>query len=72
MSYAPGVINGAIQQKDETISSTRLVVGVDNLEEAVEKALKSGASTFITQKQLPHMKYCVIIDTEGNEVNVVD
>ncbi len=72
MSHAPGIINGALQQKDETITSLRLVVEVDNLEEAVEKALNEGATMFIPPKQLPHMKYCVIIDTEGNEVNLVE
>jgi Predicted enzyme related to lactoylglutathione lyase len=66
------VINGAIQQKDNTITSLRLVIHVQNLDDALEKALAEGGRIFISKKQIPGMFYSVIIDTEGNEINMVE
>jgi predicted enzyme related to lactoylglutathione lyase len=71
MSQTPGEINGAIQQKDESIQTTRLIVKVSDIDKALEKALAEGGRVFIPKKKLPTMLYSVIWDTEGNEVNIV-
>jgi uncharacterized protein len=71
LSDIPGVINGAVQKKDETIGSIRLVIKVADLDKTLEKALLKGAKIFIPKKRLPHMYYLVIYDTEGNEVNII-
>lgn len=71
LSDVPGVINGAIQKKDEVIGSVRVVVKVGDLDKTLEKALSKGARIFIPKTKLPSMYYSVIYDTEGNEVNII-
>lgn len=72
MSQTPGEINGAIQKKDETIGSLRIVIKVSNLDEALEKTLSEGGKVFIPKKKIPGMLYSVIYDTEGNEMNLIE
>lgn len=71
MSQTPGEINGAIQQRDNTIGALRMVIRVADLDAALEKVLQEGGRIFIPKKRIPHMYYSVIYDTEGNEVNLV-
>ena len=66
-----GAINGAIQQKDETIGSLRLMIGVEDLEVAIKKVLAEGGRIKLPPKKIPGYYYAVAFDTEGNEVNVV-
>ena len=65
-----GRINGGIQKKDDTIGSLRLMIGVEDLDIAIENVLKEGGQIKITPKKIPGYYYAIIIDTEGNEVNL--
>jgi predicted enzyme related to lactoylglutathione lyase len=71
-SLNPGEINGAIQFKDETITSTRIVINVSNLDEALEKVQTEGGKIFIPKKKIPGNYYSVIYDTEGNEIMLIE
>lgn len=68
----PGGINGAIQQRDSTITSTRIAIEVSDLDEALKKVVAEGGKIFIPKKKLPRSYYSVIYDTEGNEVMLVE
>jgi uncharacterized protein len=72
MSSAPGAINGAIQIKDDTIGGTRLIIQVEDLEIAVQKAIEEGAKILIPKRKTPRLYYSVISDSEGNELNLVE
>lgn len=72
MSAAPGAINGAVQRRDDAINGTRLIIQVENLDEAIRKAIDEGGRIFIPKKRTPHLYYSVIFDTEGNELNLVE
>lgn len=71
-SQKPGEINGAIQKKDETINSVRIVINVSNLDDALKKVLEEGGKILIPKKKIPGMVYSIISDTEGNEVNLIE
>jgi predicted enzyme related to lactoylglutathione lyase len=66
-----GPINGAIQRKDETMGALRLLIGVEDLDVAIKKALDEGGRIKLPPKKIPGYYYAVVFDTEGNEVNVV-
>ncbi len=67
-----GEINGAIQFKDETITSIRIAINVSNLDETLKKILAEGGRIFIPKKKIPGSYYSVIYDTEGNEILLVE
>ncbi|MGA2142460.1 MAG: VOC family protein [Brevinematales bacterium] len=67
-SLNPGEINGAIQFKDKTITSTRIDIRVPDLDDALKKVLAEGGKVFIPKKEIPGYYYAVINDTEGNEI----
>jgi uncharacterized protein len=69
-SQSQGIINGAIQKKDEIISATRIVIKVSNLDNALEKVLAEGGKIFIPKTKVPGGYYAVIYDTEGNEISL--
>lgn len=71
LSDIPGVIDGAIQIKNEAIESVRVVIKVEDIDKTLEKALSKGATILIPKRKLPSMYYSVIYDTEGNEVNII-
>jgi uncharacterized protein len=72
ISQTSGEINGAIQKKDDSIGSLRIVIKVPDLDEALRKVLGEGGKIFIPKKKLPSMFYSVIFDSEGNEINLVE
>ena len=67
-----GQINGGIQKKDETIGSLRLMISVMDLDNTLKKALDEGGKILIPPKKIPGYYYSVIIDTEGNEINLAE
>jgi uncharacterized protein len=71
-SQSPGVINGAIQKKDDIITSTRIVINVSNLDNALDKVLAEGGRIFVPKTKIPGGYYSVIYDTEANEINLVE
>jgi uncharacterized protein len=73
-SATPGAINGAIQQKDDAIRTTRIVVQVASIDVVVEKTIASGGGVMLPKRAVPgtSMAYAVIRDTEGNEVNLIE
>jgi len=67
-----GQINGGIQRKDETIGKLRLMINVKDLDNTLKKALEEGGKILIPPKKIPGYYYSVIIDTEGNEINLAE
>jgi predicted enzyme related to lactoylglutathione lyase len=67
-----GQINGGIQKKDDTIGAVRLMIKVNDLDKTIEKVIKGGGQIKIPPKKIPGFYYSVIIDTEGNEVNLAE
>jgi uncharacterized protein len=67
-----GRINGGIQKKDDTIGSLRLMISIEDLDMAIENVLKEGGQIKIPPKKIPGYYYAIIIDTEGNEINLAE
>jgi uncharacterized protein len=67
-----GQINGGIQKKDETIGKLRLMINVKDLYNTLKKALEEGGKILIPPKKIPGYYYSVIVDTEGNEINLAE
>ena len=67
-----GQINGGIQKKDDTIDKLRLMIHVTDLDETLKRALDEGGKILIPPKKIPGYYYAVIMDTEGNEINLAE
>ena len=67
-----GQINGGIQKKDETIGKLRLMIHVTDLDETLKRSLDEGGRILIPPKKIPGYYYAVIMDTEGNEINLAE
>jgi uncharacterized protein len=67
-----GYINGGIQEKDETINKLRLMINVIDLDNTLKKALEEGGKILLPPKKIPGYYYSVIVDTEGNEINLAE
>jgi predicted enzyme related to lactoylglutathione lyase len=72
ISQKPGEINGAIQKRDETIGALRIIINVPNLDEAVKGVVEEGGKILIPKRENPAMYWSVILDTEGNQVNLIE
>ena len=73
MPKKPGAINGALQRKDKSIASPRVVVNVANLDRTLKKAVAAGGKVKQPKNEVPDMLwYAVIVDTEGNEVGLAE
>lgn len=73
-SQVPGQINGALQQKDDAIRMTRIVVEVASIDVVTEKIAASGGSIMLPKRSIPGtaMAYAIVRDTEGNEINIIE
>jgi hypothetical protein len=72
MLQKPGVINGALQKKDASIGTPRMVINVSNLDEAITKATAAGGKVLQPKTEVPGMLiYAVLQDTEGNECGIM-
>ena len=67
-----GQINGGIQKKDDTIGKLRLMIHVADLDDTLKKALDEGGKILLPPKKIPGYFYAVIVDTEGNEINLAE
>ncbi|MDO8451839.1 MAG: hypothetical protein Q7S76_03140 [bacterium] len=73
MPQVPGAINGGLQKKDTTIKTTRVVLGVENLDEAIKLVEKAGGKLIHPKTEIPGMLwYAVVEDTEGNELGLAE
>ncbi len=73
MPTRPGAINGALQRKDKSIASSRVVVHVGDLDRALKHAAASGGKVKQPRTEVPGILwYAVILDTEGNEVGLAE
>jgi hypothetical protein len=68
----PGAINGGLQRKDADIAMTRLGVQVPDLEEALRKVVLEGGRVLHPPKDNPGLRYAIVADTEGNEINLIE
>jgi predicted enzyme related to lactoylglutathione lyase len=72
MSQSLGAINGAIQRKDDTIGTLRLCIRVNDISKSVQIAEEHGGRILFPPKKIPGMLYAIILDPEGNELNLVE
>ena len=73
MPKKPGAINGALQKKDKSIASTRVVVNVADLDGTLKRVVAAGGKVKEPKTEVPDMLwYAVVIDTEGNELGLAE
>jgi len=68
----PGAINGGMFKKDSTTSKQPLmVIGVDSVDEHIQKIEASGGKTIMPKTAIGQFGfYARISDTEGNEIGI--
>jgi predicted enzyme related to lactoylglutathione lyase len=73
-SMVPGQVNGALQQKDEAIRMTRIVVQVASIDDVIDRIAACGGSVMLPKRSISgtNMSYAIVRDTEGNEINVIE
>ncbi|MBA3898913.1 MAG: VOC family protein [Bacteroidetes bacterium] len=68
--YTPkekGTINGAIIEKDESVSAPVITINVESIEEHAKKIEASGGKLIVPKDEVPDMGYYAYFkDTEGN------
>jgi len=73
----PGKINGGFAEKSANFQSTRVVIAVDDIYEAMKKVTAAGGKVLGGQKrgepdEIPGIGlYVLIVDTEGNHVGML-
>ena len=73
----PGRINGGFAEKSKDFQSTNLVIGVDDIRDAMNKVTAAGGTVLGGQKpgepdDIPGVGlYIAFIDTEGNRVGIL-
>lgn len=70
----PGAINGGFfeKRKDMPGQSPSIVIGVDNIEEAMKRVTKAGGKVLEEPMEIPGVgQYVAFIDTEGNQVSLL-
>jgi uncharacterized protein len=70
----PGTINGGIypREKDVPHQTTSLVVGVDNIQEAMAKIKSAGGTILGEPAEIPgYGIYVSFLDTEGNRLSIM-
>lgn len=70
----PGQINGALMKKDDTIGTERIVILVANIDETLKKAKAAGGKIKQERTESPAamMYYAVVLDTDGNEIDLME
>ncbi len=68
----PGRINGGLQRKGDAIGTTRVVVQVENLDEALARVRSEGGTILRPKVRNPGFWYAIVRDTEGNELNLLE
>lgn len=72
ISKKPGNINGGIMEKGEKIKDSNIVVSTQNISETLEKVKKAGGKVIMDVTTIPIIGlYARFVDTEGNEVGVI-
>jgi predicted enzyme related to lactoylglutathione lyase len=70
----PGAINGGLYPRTDDAGDQHpsLVIGVGNIQEAIENIKKSGGKVISEPVQIPGVgKYASFFDTEGNRMSVL-
>ena len=71
MPSEPGYINGGMFQREDTINVPVLTIGVDSIEEALDKVEASGGKTVQAKQAVGDMGFTAYInDSEGNLVGL--
>ena len=73
-SRGTGQVNGALQQKDDAIQMTRVVVQVASIDAVTERIAACGGSILLPKRSIAGtaMAYAIVRDTEGNEINLME
>jgi predicted enzyme related to lactoylglutathione lyase len=68
-----GAIHGEIAQRNEMLQHPRIIIRVDDVEQALARIEEAGGKVVIGRTDIPdiRMVYASFIDTEDNVVNIV-
>jgi uncharacterized protein len=71
MPSEPGFINGGLFQRQDTLNVPVLTIGVDSIEEALDKVEASGGKTVEAKQAVGDMGFTAYInDSEGNLIGL--
>ena len=71
MPKAPGAINGALVERDESTPATVVTIDVDAIDEALQQIEAAGGSTVTPRTAIPGMgAFAYFKDPEGNVVGL--
>ncbi len=67
----PGYINGGMGQRDSNFSTPVVTVGVDSIDDTLDKVEELGGSTFVPKQPVADMGFTAYFkDSEGNVVGL--
>jgi hypothetical protein len=67
----PGAINGGMMERNENVKSPSLAIGVENIDEVIEKVKRMGGAMVMEKTEVPKMGFMAYFkDTEGNVMSL--
>ncbi len=71
MPVKPGAINGGLMKRGESAQQPVIVIDVEHLDEAVNKAVAAGAKVVMEARPVGEIgTYARVTDTEGNVIGI--
>jgi len=67
-----GAINGGLFPRNDSAKSPLLVIGVDSVDETIQKVLSSGGKLITPKQSIPGGSYARVADSEGNIIGLAD
>lgn len=67
-----GAINGGMFLRDEIAKNTMIVIGVNSIDETIEKILADGGKVVMPKMPIPNGSYARVMDCEGNVIGLAE
>jgi predicted enzyme related to lactoylglutathione lyase len=67
-----GAINGGLFHREDMAKNPIVVIGVQSIDETIEKVLSAGGKVVMPKQRIPNGSYARIADCEGNIIGLAD
>ncbi|MCL5808433.1 MAG: VOC family protein, partial [Deltaproteobacteria bacterium] len=72
MVVEKGAINGGLFQRNKDAKQPIVVIGVQSIDETIEKVVSAGGKLVTPKRSIPNGSYARIADCEGNVIGIAD
>ena len=67
-----GAINGGLFQRNNDAKQPIVVIGVQSIDETIEKVISAGGKVVTPKRPIPNGSYARVADCEGNIIGLAD